>query len=235
MNALKLPALLVLGALTTARLCAGFESFKIIPTIKPPLSPVMQMEGVTEGKVLIAISVSAEGKLTDSLVLGYTHPALVRPCMEVLKDWTYIPGKLDGRPVAVQADVTIDYSAQGVVISRTTVEDLDQRAQRIFGYRLVSNRRSANELDAAPKPVSTVAPKYAREAEKDGVRGTVQVHFYIDETGAVRMPAVEGIAHPYLSELAVEAIREWRFAPPTSRGKPVLIAARQNFSFNSGN
>jgi len=58
------------------------------------------------------------------------------------------------------------------------------------------------------------------------------VYFYIDEKGAVRMPAVDASANPYLSDIAVAAVREWRFEPPTSRGKPVLIAASQEFNFN---
>ena len=61
--------------------------------------------------------------------------------------------------------------------------------------------------------------------------GRVQVHFFIDETGAVRMPSVEAPAHPYLAETAVNAVREWKFEPATRRGRPVLIAASQQFDF----
>jgi len=61
----------------------------------------------------------------------------------------------------------------------------------------------------------------------------VEVRFYIDETGAVRMPAVDSDAHPYLAETAVTAVKEWRFAPPTHDGRPVLVAASQVFDFSS--
>jgi len=235
MNYLKLSAVLVLGALATTRLYADFQPLKIEPTFKPPLCPVMLMDGVTEGKVVIAIDVSAEGKLTDWLVLGYTHPALVRPCIEAMQEWNYYPAKIDGQPVAVQTDVTIDYTAEGVVISRCTMEDLRRRTQRTFGYPMISKKRTANQLDAAPTPINPVLPKYAKDAAEAGVKGLVAVHFYVDETGTVRMPAVEKSANPYLADMALAAIREWKFAPPTSRGEPVVIAARQEFNFGQVN
>ena len=66
---------------------------------------------------------------------------------------------------------------------------------------------------------------------KQGVRGKVQVHFYIDENGAARMPAIDNSDHPYLSEIAVEAVRGWKFEAPTANGAPVLVEALQEFNF----
>lgn len=229
---LHLPVLAALGIAATARLSAGIESFKIEPTVEPQYSASMQMDGVTEGTVVFAIEVSAEGKLTDCLVLGYTHAGLVAPCTDALKRWKFTPARVDGVSVPVQAEVRLNFRAEGVVISQPSMLEIDRHLQRIFGYRMAVRPCTAAELDSIPTRVTTVTPLYAKDAETQGVRGTVKVHFYIDETGAVRMPAVEGEAHPYLSNIAVDAVREWKFAPPTSRGKPVLVAAQQDFQFS---
>ena len=228
----KISVLLALGALSTLSMSAEFESFKVEVTFVPQLSPVMLMEGVTEGTVVIAIDLSATGEITDHLVLGTTHRALVAPCVDALKSWKFTPARYDGVPVPVQTDLTVNYSAKGVVVSRAAVLDLNQHVQQIFGYRFESRRRPVRELDQALAPLSVTAPKYAIQAEKEGVRGQVRVHFYIDEHGAVRLPSIEGDAHPYLSQQALQAIREWRFAPPTARGKPVLVSVRQDFQFS---
>jgi len=46
------------------------------------------------------------------------------------------------------------------------------------------------------------------------------------------MPAIATAGeHPYLAEQAVLAVRHWKFAPPTSKGRPVLVAAAQEFDF----
>lgn len=228
----RFAAFFAIGALATLRLCAGFESCKVEPTYVPPLSPALQMEGVTDGRVIFAIDINAEGQLTDSLVLGYTHPGLVRPCWEALKLWKFTPAMRDGQPIGVQSELAVNYTAEGVVISSPAMLDLDRHVRRLFGNHLTKTERSGQDLDAAPAPVSKSAPRYAMQAAKEGVKGTVRVHFYIDETGAVRMPAVEGDAHPYLSAMAIDALRSWRFNPPMAHGKPVLVAMRQDFTFN---
>lgn len=228
---LRLSALLILGALCAVRLSAAVESFKVEATVKPPLSPTMLMEGITEGKLVVAVDVSAEGQLTDCLVLAYTHPGLVTPCLDAIKQWKFTPARIDGVPVPAQAELTINYSAQGVVVSRSSITDIDQQLQRMFGYRFARRPGYAGELDSAPTRLTTVTPAYAKDAEKQGVRGTVTVFFYIDENGDVRMPCVEAGAHPYLSDAAVAAVRSWKFQPPMAHGKPVLVAARQDFKF----
>ena len=83
--------------------------------------------------------------------------------------------------------------------------------------------------------MTKTAPKYAKDAEKQGVRGNVKVHFYIDENGEVRMPSVDGEAHPYLAAEAIAAVRGWRFTPPTANGKPATVAALQEFRFSPTN
>jgi TonB family protein len=221
-----------LGALAVSRLTAQDENLKIETTYIPQLSPGMLMEGVTEGRAIFVLDVSAEGELTDMLALAYTHPSLVRTCSNALKEWKFTPPRRDGVPMAVQTELTINFSAEGVVVSRNMQIELEQYIRNVFGHRLSMKRRAASELDAVPAVVAKVSPKYAKQAEQEGVRGKVTVHFYIDETGAVRMPAVEGEAHPYLAQQAVAALREWRFTPPTARGKPVMVSARQDFEFS---
>jgi hypothetical protein len=98
---LKIPALLALGVVATARLSAGVEPFKIEVTVDPQYAASMQMDGVTEGSVIFGVEISAEGKLTDYLVLGYTHPGLVRPCADALKRWKITPARVNGTPVPV--------------------------------------------------------------------------------------------------------------------------------------
>ena len=227
----QISALLLLCAVAVLPASAAVEPLKIQPTYTPQLSPVMLMEGVTDGQVVVAVDVSADGKLNDWLVLAYTHPALARDFVEALKEWKFVAPRVDGVPVPVQTEITINFSAEGAVVSRTTM-DVENYLGRVFGNKLSLSRWSATDLDAAPVVVTKVNPKYAAQAEQEGVRGKVTVHFYIDEKGAVRMPSVDGEAHPYLAQQAIAAVREWRFSPPIAKGKPVMVAARQDFEFS---
>ncbi|MEO6995210.1 MAG: TonB family protein, partial [Lacunisphaera sp.] len=102
-------------------------------------------------------------------------------------------------------------------------------AENRLAFRVIRER----ELDHPLVPVATVSPAYATEAENAGARGKVQVYFYVDQKGDVRLPSVAVETNPYLSEIAVTALRQWRFAPPTRQGEPVLVAAIQEFNFGS--
>lgn len=225
--------LLVFGTLAASSLCAAIEPAKIVPTFVPQLSPFLLMNGITEAKVALVIGVTPQGQIADWLVLGYTDREMVDPCIAALKDWTITPTRIDGQPVPTQIELTVTVTGRGVVVSRVGPENLDLVVRRMTGNPLRHRPGLPSELDRVPARLNTVEPGYATAAANQGVRGKVQVHFYIDEHGEVRMPAIDASAHPYLSDIAVAAVREWRFEPPTSHGRPVLIAASQEFDFGS--
>ena len=233
------PVLLLFAALSSTRLGAALESLKFDPDDFMPSYPVTLLaDGVTRGQAIIAVSVDADGKLADTLVLGYTKPALARSCLEALKAWRFTPAKLDGVAVASQVELTFDFALHGAVISTNILnhffyDHFDHLGDGQFLYRI----HGQSEIDRAPVRINTVMPKYATAAEKQGVRGRVSVRFYIDERGEVRMPAVSAgpDLNPYLIDAAVAALREWRFEPVTSHGRPVLVAASQEFNFSAGN
>jgi TonB family protein len=232
---LRLSALLALGVALAPQAGAAFESIQFNPDNTPPQFPLsLKMDGITQGSATIAISVSDEGRLTDWLMLGYTHELFAKASVAALKEWRFTPAMLDGTPVPAKAELTFNFTLEGAVISANIVnhflfDNFEGRADGLHAYRL----RGPSEIDRLPVPVFAVAPKYAVEAEQQGVHGRVEVRFYIDETGAVRMPAVASDTHPYLANSAVAALREWRFEPPTRHGRPVLIAASQVFAFGS--
>jgi TonB family protein len=223
-------------ALATAPAFAAFESIQIHPDNSLPSFPsVLVAEGITRGHAVVALSVNAEGKMGDCLVLSYSHERLARTAVDALKRWRFVPARLDGEAVPVQTELRFDFSVEGAVVTSNITErfldDLfDGRSSRREVYR--PSRRS--ELDRVPAKIAGDAPQYATEAESDGVRGSVEVRFYIDERGEVRMPSVAAGQHPYLTERAVAAVKSWKFEPPTSRGRPVLVVAAQKFDFGEG-
>ncbi|HEY8994372.1 MAG TPA: energy transducer TonB, partial [Lacunisphaera sp.] len=138
--------------------------------------------------------------------------------------------------VGARTELRVDFTVQGAVItSNITERYLAEVAGRPLDTRFVRQPCPRNELDRAPTRIAGDAPRYAVEAAKQGVRGSVAVYFYIDEKGEVRMPAVQSGPHPYLMEIAVDAMKSWKFEPPTSHGRPVLVAAAQTFDFDGGN
>lgn len=224
-------------ALATAPAFAALESIKIASDNELPRFPsTLIAEGITMGHAIVAISISPEGKLDDLLVLGYSHERLARTATEALRSWRFVPAKLDGQPVGAQTELRFDFTVEGAVITSSITERyLAEVAGRPLGSRAIRQPCPRGELDRVPARIAGDAPHYAVAAAKEGVRGSVEVHFYIDEQGVVRMPAVSTGQHPYLMGIAVDAMKGWKFEPPTSHGRPVLVAAAQTFDFSDGN
>ena len=77
-----------------------------------------------------------------------------------------------------------------------------------------------------PIPIKKVWPKYTEFAKKCGLEGTVVVQAEVFEDGSVG--AVEVIKSLQsgpggLDEVAIEAVKKWKFIPAKNQGKPVAV------------
>ncbi len=233
---MKTSRFITLGCLMLAAVAAeaALQSVKVDATQLPLVPAGLRSQGFRSGEVVVVLNVHADGRLGESLVLAASHRALIQPTLDVLQKWRFTPAQQDGQPVMAQLQVRIDFQQNGVVVVNRTVAEIV--AAKIAGF---SERSfdfvtcSPGEIDRPLAPLATVAPRYATEAYQDGVRGRVKVEFFVDENGDVRMPVVAADTHPYLSTVAVEALRGWKFAPPTRGGQPVQVAAVQEFAFGT--
>jgi len=187
------------------------------------------LQGIHSGKVRIVVSVDAEGRLVDHLVVAYTNAAFVKPVVEALKTWTYEPAKVHGRARASRVDLSFVFKSDLVV----TVMNSDVSFLReIFGDQNEFQPSLLRDLDHIPTPVHVVTPPIPDEVLTPGEERVVTVEFYIDQEGKVRVPAVSREdADDRLAAAAVAAVEQWRFEPPLRRKQPVLVLAQQDFRF----
>jgi TonB family protein len=232
----KIPCFLVVLSLAVTQAGAAVESVGLAKdNVLPFLPSSLQMQAFTRGSVELAVDVSAEGKPTDCLVLSYTHEPLVAACVNAVQTWRFIPAKVDGVAVPAHIEFTIDFTVDGIVVNSVRLDQMFVRTLCREDEHLTRRVRSAAELDHPPARVAGPAPKYATAALRQGVQGRVQVRFFVDQTGSVRMPSVDSSAQPYLAETALAAVRGWKFEPPVSKGQPVLISASEEFIFGQAN
>jgi len=214
---------------------AGWQSLGIEQTVEPVFPPVLLQIGLTEGEARVAIDTDANGKLVEWLVVGYTKKEFADSSVAAIRQWNFTPARLGDESVGTIVELRFYFSAHGVVVSSANPSDLlEAQTMRMFAGRYTYLPCSGRELDQAPTPVVTVAPRYGTDLAKRGIGGSVRIDFYIDELGAVRMPCVAAENHGVLPALAIEALKQWRFAPPTSRGRAVLVKASEEFRFDNG-
>ncbi|MFN2441154.1 MAG: energy transducer TonB [Thermoanaerobaculia bacterium] len=66
---------------------------------------------------------------------------------------------------------------------------------------------------STPVNLVRVDPVYPELAKKIGARGLVVIECVIAKDGSVRNPRIVRSAHPLLDRAALEAVRQWKFAP----------------------
>jgi TonB family protein len=210
----------------------AWQPLKIQQTVAPVFPPHLLNIGLNTGVAKVVIDTDADGKLSEWLVLGYTNEDFGDAAVQAIQRWTYEPAQLDGRPVGSIVELNFDFSVSGIVVSTPNiVEQEEAHVLRVRPGRFTYLACAARDLDRTPTPVVTLAPRYPASLAKRGLKGTVRIEFYIDKTGAVRLPSVAVEEDSELAALAIEAVRQWKFAPPTSHGRPVLVQASEDFHF----
>lgn len=206
------------------------KSLEIIRTVDP-VFPDSAAQVTSTGEASIAINVSAEGKLVDCLVLSYTRKVFATEALRALKQWKFVAATYDGKPVSVVTELDFDFRATGVVVSLSAMESLERIMNPLLREKLDYAPCGLKDIDRIPMPINVISPSYPASLAAKGVEGNVVIVFYIDEEGRVRMPAIQDTSSMQLAELALGAISQWRFEPPTRHGVPVLVRASQCFNF----
>jgi periplasmic protein TonB len=191
--------------------------------------------GIKSGSASVAIAVDDAGRLTDYLVTAYTYPAFAESAVAALKKWRFEPAMIHGFPRNSKSDLTFRFQVEGVVVvTMTALSYSEMLHYKLAPGSMAYSACTLGELDRIPNPTKIVNPVYPNEVARSSRGGHVMVAFYIDEQGHVRMPSVSretNEANEELAAIAVMTVAQWQFDPPTSKGRPVLVAAQQDFHF----
>jgi TonB family protein len=191
--------------------------------------------GIKSGSASVAIAVDDAGQLTDYLVTAYTHPAFADSAVAAIRKWKFEPAMIRGFPRNSKSDLTFRFQLEGVVVmTMTSLSYEEMLHMRLAPGSMAYSACTLGELDRIPNPTKIVNPVYTNQIARSSKGGHVAVGFYIDEQGRVRMPSVSletNEANEELAAIAVTAVSQWQFDPPTSKGRPVLVLAKQDFNF----
>jgi TonB family protein len=200
---------------------------RILQTEEARFPWMLSQQGITEGWALVALVVDSEGVLTDTLPVAHTRREFADEAILALRRWRYEPTRMRGQAINTKTEVLFTFQAVGVVVTF----DIGQYLARMTKDRPDYRPCTLRELDRIPMPVVAPAPAYGKWLLDKGVSGQCVIEFYIDESGAARVPAVAETDFPELGILAIAAVETWRFEPPTSGNRPVLAKVRQTFTF----
>jgi periplasmic protein TonB len=92
----------------------------------------------------------------------------------------------------------------------------------------------AGDFFASPENcglIHDVRPVYPKDAKRAGIQGDVKLNIIITKTGEVgELHLVSG--NTALAAAAIEAVKQWRFAPCRLNGEPVAVKTQIDVPFN---
>ena len=138
---------------------------------------------------------------------------------------------VNGAAIAAQDFTDDPYGRFGFEVSRgklslrrwhVTREDayLDPRPLTASNPDLVELGKLPADV-AQPRLIHEVHVRYAEDAARHGVEGTVEVEGVVERDGSVSAVRVSQSVDDDLDRAMVQAVRQWRFTPLVLRGEPV--------------
>ncbi len=223
---------LSLPFIATAAELDNYEHANFSKYEEPIFPPALKFDGITNGHVELIIDINEDGTVADWIPLRSTHRLLTESVGRSLQNWRFNPAKVDGEPVPVAQKILFNFDHSGTVLISGTGLDLHMRWIREMGIQDDRLAFELPDLDQLPEPTDIVRPLIPEALAKQNKEGIVMVSFYIDTQGNVRIPvAIEWDPDIMYARSAIHAITQWKFKPPTRKGRPVVVKAIQPFHF----
>lgn len=181
---------------------------QIITSSHPSYTPEART-GRIEGIVTLEVAVDVEANIQVLRVVKGLGYGLDEEAIAAVQSWRFAPASRNGVPVSAITQVDVEFN-------------LADAGPFKIGPDVTP-----------PRIVYRVEPQYPEEARKARYTGTVVLGATINADGTVKIDRVIQALDHGLTEKAIEALTQWKFAPGTRNGKavPVLLNIEVNFNF----
>ena len=93
------------------RVSQGVTQGLLIRKIQPAYPPLARQARI-QGSVILTAEISKEGSIENLRVMS-GHPMLIQAALDAVKQWRYKPYILNGEPVEVETQITVNFSLSG--------------------------------------------------------------------------------------------------------------------------
>jgi TonB family protein len=179
------------------------------------------------GTVEVQFLVDPSGEVEQATVIKATRAEFGQAVLAMLDECRFQPAMKGAKPTWSAMHVNQEFSDfDGDVPVSDEARDLLHELKREKPAFC-----SPKNLDAPLQPLSRRAPVFPSALVGKVSRGKAAVEFFIDRDGNVQLPRVVSATDPAFGYAAAQGVSVWKFAPPTSHGKPVDTRARINIEF----
>ena len=193
----------------------GGENLLQEPVVPYPQEAIAKR---VEGRVVLELSVDADGRVYDALVISGPQQLRRAALMSVLQ-WRY--SNQISLPAKVVATVQFRLPPPGSQPQARPREANGQPPKRIRVRDAVQHARLTHK----------VTPEYPALARQAEVEGTVRLSITISPTGTVDYIDVAS-GHPLLIPAALQSVKQWEYKPTLLNGTPVEVETNVDIQFS---
>jgi TonB family protein len=236
----------VTGGVEPMKITAAGAVPKLI-TMVDPVYPEKARQARVQGVVILEATIDVYGRVQAIKVLR-SIPLLDQAAIDAVKQWVYEPVVVNGKSVSASFTLTVRFQLDGKGKEAVALGIAGGvkggvaggvsggvrggiKEATVSGFP-VSTLAAAGVLDderskpiratgdiQPPKVLTQVDPVYPEEARQAGVSGVVILEAETDTEGrVVRTKVLRSI--PALDQAAIEAVKQWTYAPMIIDGKP---------------
>jgi TonB family protein len=185
---------------------------EIVEYTTPPLYSDDARERGIEGIVTVGARVEPDGHVSTVRVVQGLGAGLDQNAIVALRQWRFRPGTRAGAPVAMDAEVDIEFNLRNDAVNALIANDMATRV--------------------GPGVTPPRAIRVFRLKERGAAhRGTVVLDVVLLEDGTPKIVRILQSLDPGLDESAVRAFEQWRFSPAMKNGRPVKVRMNAEVRF----
>ncbi len=233
------------------RVGANVQASKLISKVEP-VYPELARQARVEKTVILEALVDAQGNVANLRVIQ-GHPLLDQAAIDAVRQWRYSPTYLNGQAIQVVATVSVPFllaSDSSARLSNSTM------ITGILGGAPSSTTSQGGIIGGAPtggvnpavkppqreplrvggniqesKVIKKVDPVYPELAKRARVEQIVMLEVTVNEEGLVsNVRVIRG--HPLLDQAAIDAVKQWVYAPTLLNGEPMPVVATATLIFS---
>ncbi len=191
-----------------------------------PVYPYALLREKIAGSARVKLIIDQQGQVLIAAPETATHPEFGFALAAAAEHFRFAPALKDGKPVLSSMGLPQDFEFQPSPV--LLAEDI---ALLELETKTPEAIITPKMLDAPIAPRVQGTPKYPQALLATGGKGEVVVEFLIDTQGQARLPRIVSATLPEFGYAAVQAVAGWQFAPPVSKGKPVVVRVRVPLEF----
>jgi TonB family protein len=174
----------------------------------PPLYSDEARARAIEGIVTVEVRIGVDGTVKRLRVVKGLGYGLDENALLAVRDWRFAPARRNGRPLEATTQIDVEFNLRNAELNEEIANDMATR----IGPGVTP-----------PQVVHRIDPEYFTAGRRETLQGPVVLDAVILEDGTPKIVRVIRSLEWELDEIAINALRQWRFSPAMQDGNPVKV------------